>query len=248
MSDALGELFIKLAQIILPIITVLGISGNSINILVLTRANLRNHAFSRYFLALASNNLIYSCFLIYFLLVKGFNMDGRNVSNVLCKILQYISSACPFLSPYFIVLASIDRFCASSSIIKLRQFSNLVVAKWSILILVTCSLLFFINTLVLNDLRDDGYRCILRPDTFYKELFFVLQILLYAAVPPCLMVIFGLLTIYNTTQLHGIPQITVRYRRTEGQLARMLFLQVAIHIILNMPLCLLYLMLVLPTE
>jgi len=62
------------------------------------------------------------------------------------------------------------------------------------------------------------------------------------------MIIFGLLTIYNTTQLRVIPQIMVRYRRTEGQLARMLFLQVAIYIILNMPLCLLYLMLVLPTE
>ncbi len=194
MSDALGELFIKLAQIILPTIMVLGIRGNSINILVLTRANLRNHACSRYFLALASNNLIYSCFLIYFLLANGFNMDGQNVSNVLCKILRYISSACPFLSPYFIVLASIDRFCASSSIVKLRRFSNVVVAKWSILILVSCSLLFFINTLLLNDLRDDGYGCILRPDTFYKELYFVLQILLYAAVPPCLMIIFGLLT------------------------------------------------------
>jgi len=65
------------------------------------------------------------------------------------------------------VLASIDRFCASSSNAKLRRFSNIIVANWLILILVICCLLFFINTLVLNDLRDDRYGCGIRPETLY---------------------------------------------------------------------------------
>ncbi|CAF1350083.1 unnamed protein product [Adineta steineri] len=248
MSETLAEISVKLAQIILPIIMVLGITGNSLNIIILTRANLRNHACSKYFLALASNNLIYIVFITYFLLANGYNMDGQLVSNASCKILQFITSACPFLSPYFIVLASIDRFCASSSNAKLRRFSNVVIAKWSILILVVCTLIFFINTLVLYELRDDGYGCYLRPETIYNQVFNLVQIILYAAVPPILMIIFGLLTIYNTTQLHVIPQVTMRHRRTEGQLARMLFLQVAVYIILNMPLCILYLMLILPTD
>jgi hypothetical protein len=97
MSDFLSELSIKLAQIILPIIMVLGIVGNCLNILILSRENLRNHACSRYFLALSSNNLIYSIFLTYFLLANGYLMDGQLVSVILCKILQYIASTCPFL-------------------------------------------------------------------------------------------------------------------------------------------------------
>lgn len=136
MSDYLAEISVKLAQIFLPIIMFLGIVGNSLNILILSRANLRNHACSRYFLGLSSNNLIYSIFLIYFLLANGYSMDGQYVSSVSCKILQYIGSACPFLSPYFIILASIDRFCASSSNVKLRQFSNVKIAQRSIIILV----------------------------------------------------------------------------------------------------------------
>ena len=247
MSESLAELSVKLAQILLPIIMVLGIIGNSLNILILTRANLRNHACSHYFLALSSNNLIYSIFLIYFLLANGYNMDGETVSVILCKILQYISNIISFGSPYLIVLASIDRFCASSSIVKLRRFSNITVARWSILILIIFCILFFINTLVLNDLRDDGYGCNIRPDNLYNQLFVLIEIILYAGVPPCLMIIFGLLTIYNTSQVRVLPHLTQRYRRTEGQLARMLILQVAAYILLNIPLCIIYLMLVLPT-
>jgi hypothetical protein len=61
------------------------------------------------------------------------------------------------------------------------------------------------------------------------------------------MIIFGILTIYNTSKLRVLPHLTQRFRRTEGQLARMLILQVVVYILLNMPLCIIYLMLVLPT-
>ena len=245
MSDSLVDLSMKLAQIILPMIMFLGIIGNTLNIIVLSRANLRNHACSKYFLALSSNNLIYSIFLIYFLLANGFNLDGQMVSNVLCKILQYIASLCPFLSPYFIVLASIDRYCASSSNVKFRQFSHVNVARKAIFIVVFCSSVFFINTLVLNEFRDDGYGCNIRPETLYHQIFFLVQILFYAAIPPILMITFGLLTISNTTRLGMIRQATNRHRRTERQLAQMLCLQVTVYILLNMPLCILYLMLIL---
>lgn len=247
MSLSLAELSIKLAQIILPMIIVLGVMGNILNLLILTRPSLRHHACSHYFLALASNNLIYSFFLISFLLANGYNMDGQRVSNASCKILQYIGSACPFLSPFFIVCASIDRYLASSANAKLRGLSNVRMARWSISLLVLVSLLFFINTLVLIELRNDGYGCNLRITTVYNQVFAIVQIVLYAAVPPCLMLTFGILTIHNVNKLQVIPGTTARHRRTESQLLRMLLLQVATYIILNMPLCIIYLMLVLPT-
>ncbi|CAF1260098.1 unnamed protein product [Adineta ricciae] len=246
MSDILGEISVKLAQILLPMIIFVGVSGNILNIIILTRANLRNHACSKYFLALASNNLLYSLFIIQYFLSNGFSIDGQTISNISCKILQYIGSACPFLSPYFIVLASIDRFFASSSNVNIRSISNVTNATKSIIFIVICTLLFFINTLVLNEYRDDGYGCAIRPETLYNQIFYILQIILFAAIPPILMIFFGLLTIYNTTQLQVNIQVTIRHRRTEGQLARMLFLQVTIYILLNMPMCIMYLMLTLP--
>ncbi|CAF0809326.1 unnamed protein product [Adineta steineri] len=248
MSQSLVEISTKLTQTILPFILVTGVVGNSLNIIILNRPNLRNHACSKYFLALASNNLIHSLFIIYYLLSNGFNIDGELVSNGLCKTLQYIGNVCAFLSPYFIILASIDRFCASSSNATLRRFSNLVVAKYLILIVVICSLLLHISNLVLYELQNDGYGCAIRSKTIINQIPLLIQAFLFAAVPPVLMLMFGFLTVYNITRTRVLQQVTRSYRRTEGQLIRMLFLQVVIYILLNIPLCVLYLMLTIPSN
>ncbi|CAF1048880.1 unnamed protein product [Adineta steineri] len=248
MSASLTEITTKLAQIVLPVIIVAGIVGNTLNIIILNRPNLRNHACSKYFLALASNNLIYSVFIISTFLLNGFNINGQMVSNALCKILQYTGNICAFLSPYFIILASIDRFCASSSNATLRRFSNIVIAKYFILIVVICSLLLYINSLVLYELRDDGYGCTSRSKSIFNQVFLLIQVLLFTAVPPILMLVFGFLTIYNINRSRVLQQVTKSYRRTEGQLIRILFLQVILYILLNTPLCILYLMLIIPSS
>lgn len=246
MSAYLSEISVKLAQILLPITMTLGIIGNSLNILTLSRPNLRNNACSRYFLALSCNNLIYSICIIYYLLSNGYSIDGRIVSVASCKILLYIGTVSPFLSPYFIVLASIDRCFVSSSSARIRQFSNVIVAKWSMLIFVICSLIFFINTLVLGDIYD-GPRCTIRGTTLYNRIYLLAQVILSAGIPPCLMTIFGSLTIYNISRRRLLPQGEMRHRRTEGQLIRMLLVQVGTYMVLNVPLCIIYLILALPT-
>ncbi|CAF0809363.1 unnamed protein product [Adineta steineri] len=248
MSTSLAEITTKLTLIVLPVIIVAGVVGNSLNIIILNRPNLRSHACSKYFSALASNNLIYSVFIIDYFLSNGFNINGVMVSNALCKIFQYIGSVCSFLSPYFIVLASIDRFCASSSNAALRRFSNIVVAKYFILIVVIYSLLWYINILVLYELQNDGYGCALRSKTVFNQVFLLIQSFLFAAIPPVLMLMFGFLTIYNATRSRVLQQVTRSYRRTEAQLIRMLFFQVVIYILLNTPLCILYLMLIIPSS
>ncbi|CAF0783411.1 unnamed protein product [Adineta steineri] len=247
MSTSLAEISATITQIVLPMIIVAGILGNSLNIIILNRPNLRNHACSKYFLALAWSNLIYLIFVINYFLSNGFNINGQMVSNVSCKIIQYIVSVCPFISSYSIILASIDRFCASSTSAILRRFSSIVVAKYFILIVVIYSLLWYINILVLYELYDDGYGCTIRSKSIFNQVFLLIQALLFAAIPPILMLIFGFLTIYNTTQSRVLQQVTRSYRRTEGQLIRMLFLQVIVYILLNTPLCVLYLMLIIPS-
>jgi hypothetical protein len=63
-------------------------------------------------------------------------------------------------------------------------------------------------------------------------------VFLYYILAPILMIIFGLLTIYNICQhtVHVGPQrISASDRRTEGQLTRMLIIQLSVHIILTVP-------------
>ncbi|CAF1521379.1 unnamed protein product [Adineta ricciae] len=241
------DITIKLAQILLPIIILIGFIGNSLNILILTRSTLKKHACSHYFLSLASNNLIYSFVLIHYFLANRYNINGQLFSLVSCKILTFLNNLCSLLSPYFIVLASIDRYFASSSNVHMRQWSTKRIARRLILLTVLSCTLISIHDLILTDLRPDIYGCSLPSNTNYNKFFIIFRIILYTSVPPCLMIIFGLLTIYNTTRSQINRQVTVRYRRTESQLLRILLVQVITYIILNMPLSIIYLMLSLPT-
>jgi hypothetical protein len=69
------------------------------------------------------------------------------------------------------------------------------------------------------------------------------QVIIYYILSPLLMILFGIFTIYNIHQQsnRSLPLLrTIRRRRTEYQLARMLFLQVTIHLILVLPFGILY--------
>jgi hypothetical protein len=69
------------------------------------------------------------------------------------------------------------------------------------------------------------------------------QVILYYITAPILMTIFGLLTISNIHQYAvrtGPQTVYMRGRRTERQLARMLLLQISVHLILSLPFGVIY--------
>jgi hypothetical protein len=248
MADSLVQLSNQLTRIIVPMIIIVGVVGNSLNIAILTRPALYYHACSRYFLALAGNNLFYSSVIfIYRLFDAQYHLTVSDNSTIACKIITYISTLSAFLCPYFIVFASIDRYWASSINAGIRKLSCARTAKWIILLVVTVFALLFINVLVMVDIqRVSGSSCILRADTIYGQVYAVTQVFLFAIVPPGLMILFGLMTIHNANQSR-ITLVTVsRFHRTERQLARMLFLQVSVHILLTLPSSTTYLMSILP--
>lgn len=245
MADSLVQLAIQLTRSIVPVIIAVGIIGNSLNIAVLSRSTLYNHACSRYFLALACNNLFYtSTMMVYRLLADGYQLDITKVSSVSCKLVVYAFHTCGLLAQYFVILASIDRFCASSANAHLRKFSHVKVARWAILCVMMTIMLFYINTPVLIDLRTtDAFGCRIRGDTIYKHVYSIIQVILFAVVAPLLMATFGIMTIYNIKQVRIIPTTASRHRRTENQLAGMLMVQVTTNVILTTPTCVTYLML-----
>ncbi|CAF3217591.1 unnamed protein product, partial [Rotaria sp. Silwood2] len=212
---------------ILPIIMFVGVMGNSLNIAVLIRPILYYHACSRYFLALACNNLFFtSVILLYPLLANGYQLDPTASSLVLCKLIICIYQTCGTLSPYFIVLASIDRYCASSSSVCLRNFSNIKSTRWMILFIIIIMMLFSVNIAILIDVRPtDTFGCRIRGDTIYKQVYPIMQVFLYTFIAPGLMALFGVMTIYNTKRVRLITNAVRTQRRTEHQLIRMLILQ-----------------------
>jgi len=248
MSDPRVEIGIQLLRCILPVIITVGIVGNLLNIVVFTRRILYHHACSRYFLALASNNLFYSSIiLIYRLLASGYQIDLSNYSMAACKLVNYISTITSFLAPYFIVCASMDRYSISSINALIRQFSSIRIARRMILLVITVFLLFFINILIIATIQPEaGFNCVVQANNLYSQIYIITQVFLFAVVPPSLMIFFGLMTIRNLHQTNVVPIAVLRFNRTEHQLARMLFVQVTVHIFLTLPTSVTYLISALP--
>jgi hypothetical protein len=185
--------------------------------------------------------------LVYRLLADGYQHDVTKLSLLSCKLVTYVYQASILFSAYFIVLASIDRYCASSISAHLRKFSNVKVTRWTILFVIIVIMLFYLNTAILIDLRvTDTFGCHIRADTIYKQIYPIMQIIVFAIVAPGLMAIFGIMTIYNTKRVRVIPNAVSYYRRTENQLAVMLLLQVGTYIVLAIPTSVTYLILVFP--
>lgn len=248
MSDSLLQIGTQLTRIILPMIITVGVVGNSLNIAVLTRPSLYQHACSRYFLAVACNNLIYSSlFFVNRLLTNGYQINLYNYNVASCKILTYLGTISSFLASYWIVSASIDRYCSSSTNAFLRRFSSVQIARWMIFIVIIIFSLFFINILILADVQlDKGLSCAVRANSVYAQVYIITQVFLFAVVPPSLMTLFGLLTIQNSNRTVVVRVVASRYNRTENQLARMLFLQVTVHVLLTLPTSVTYLIAALP--
>jgi hypothetical protein len=221
-----------------------------LNISVLTRPNLYMFACSRYFLALSTYGLIFSCTnLPYRLLIDGYQIYPATYSTATCKILIYIMQLTYPMAPYFIVLASIDRFCASSPSNRIRSFSSVRVSRWTILMVIGFFVVFDINISLAADLRpEDGRGCRNRGDTLHKQVYAVTQCVLFAVISQIFIALFGLMTIWNTNRLGTGQVFAARRRRTERQLLIMLLVQMGAYIILTLPACVVFPMLVLPAQ
>ena len=172
---------------------------------------------------------------------------SQQLSLFWCKLLRYTSNTSALLSASFIVLASIDRYCASSLNANRRKFSDIKMARWTIIIVIFFFGLLGINSIILSDLTNNGtLQCYISFDTIYKQIYTIIQVSLFAVIAPCLMTIFGIMTIYNVKQVLVLPIEAKRQRLTESQLAVMLLLQVGTYVLLNLPICIIYVVKLLP--
>ena len=250
MVASMIEISVQLTRTIVPVIIFLGVVSNALNMVILTRATLIQHACSLYFLAMAINNICYCTILLSGnLLADGYQLELTSYSSFFCKVISYLLNLSPSFSVYLIVFASIDRYCASSHDARRRQFSTARVARRVISALFLAFAFVYSGAFITFDVWGNGpFVCVAQFDQPFNQFFITFVLTLYTIIAPACMICFGLLTIKNTKQLPVYLGRISRYRRTESQLSRMLLVQVGTQILLTLPFCVVFFILVILTS
>lgn len=226
-----------LANIVLqPIQFVLVLTTNLLNIRILSTRTLRSSPCSCYFLAYAIFSIVYNCFACPTQFLRGFHIDWAR-TRLGCPIHFYLLFLLPVQANVMLLLASFDRYCSSSQLRRLHSKSNLRTARLSITIGSILSAIYMLPMLFIYQWNEFDQRCSLQSNILI-DLYSLNQLIFYYILAPILMIFFGILTIWNIRQQSIRAQIltkSIRRRRTEGQLARMLILQISIHLILILP-------------
>lgn len=234
----------QVTRIVLPAAMMMGGIGNTLNLIILTRPKLKKHPSTHYFLAMSINNLFGSIFIpINDLLRFGYDINMNLMFRGACKLIRYFNDLCPMLSLYFIVLATMDRYFNSSLDKNQRKWSTVKMARRFILGLVIFFIIFYINTLVMIDMDAHAQiNCVITCQTIYRQIYPLVQVILYTIIGPFLIIFFSALTICNTYRVRTHARPIVTHRCTEKQLGCMLFVQVGSHMVLNLPISILYLL------
>ena len=202
---------------IVPIFQLIfGTFGNVLNILIFTRRSLRTNPCSFYFLISSINNLfVLYVALLTRLLSSGWKIDPSNTNLALCKLRIFFVYSSLCLIQWCMVLASIDRFFCSCHSINYRHLSNLSFARRLTLAVIVVVALGHIHTLVwwsVDYIGADLY-CNIFIDQ-YEIAFQVFFLIFSCLLPPILMMVFGLATIFNIRRIHQQTLVHVQVSST----------------------------------
>ena len=216
-----------------------------LNVCVLCRRALRSSACTYYFLGSVPPVLVYMVVTPLNTIIinsYGFYMSSTQIT---CKITQYLIYTTSLLYASMLVCASIDRYFSSSASARLRRFSQIRIAR-RIIIIVWMLILLYMSPFMFIYYYDPNSgntnKCV-QYSTTLIFVYLTTRVILYFVIIPIILCVFGLLTIYNIrVQAHRIAPVNQNnaHRRTEGQLARMLIIQVAVYILFFTPVGIIY--------
>ncbi len=227
-----------------PIIVALILVTNTLNILVLCRRSLRTSSCTHYFLALSIDSFIYMIFTpVHMFLTSRFGIS-LDYSPIGCRIHSFFVFSPLLFFIVMLVCASIDRFCSSSSSVRIRNFSNVRVAQRVIIIATIVTTIYMSPFLIIYHWDYNTNLCS-QYSTRLTAIYLSTRVILYYIIGPLGMITFGLLTINNIrnqTRRVGAIVLQNQHRRTEGQLTRVLIIQVGIHLFFSLPAAVMYVM------
>ena len=220
-----------------PIQFVLGILANMFSIWIFCSRPFRTSACAQYSLAYTIFNMMYASSASSAQFLRLFHIEWSN-GPIRCYVLNFILLYPTVASRVMLVFATFDRCCSSSASLRLRSISTVKIAR---IVIITVTILVFIDlspVFVIYYWNETNQICATYTDRISNTFFFI-QVILYYILGPVLILLFGGLTVYNIRKYKVHVQ---NNRRTEGQLARMLLTQIAIHIILTVPFGVIYFM------
>ncbi|CAF4801260.1 unnamed protein product [Rotaria sp. Silwood1] len=105
-----------LYQFVCPMLAIVGTISCIVNLIVFTQKTLRKHPCSIYFVAynVANFMYIYSALLTVTLSV-GYNINAIVDNLIICRLYLYVIILFNCLSPFYLILASVDRILVTSS-------------------------------------------------------------------------------------------------------------------------------------
>jgi hypothetical protein len=219
-----------------PIQFFLVISTNILNIRILCSRALRSSPCTHYFLAYAIFSIIYISIVCPTQILRGFSIDWAK-QRIGCKLHFFLLFATPVQANVMLLLATFDRYYSSSKSHLLDFATTIGTTRIIIVIGTLVSAIYMSPMLIIYNLDETSNKC-LRQSSTIIYIYTLSQIIFYYILSPISMIVLGFLTIYNIRQQSAPTKpltVSVYRRRTEGQLALMLLLQVGIHLILVIP-------------
>ncbi|CAF4036896.1 unnamed protein product [Rotaria sp. Silwood2] len=196
-----------------------------------------------YFLASSiSQFLTFNFALLTRMLQYGYTIQTVNTVVWFCKIRYYLFYIFVAIPRYLIILASIDRYLASSSDIQRRQWSTPKIAIRLIIGNVLFWCVIYIQIPIFYEIHNGD--CSFRKGVY--GIFFCIYLLIESGIfPPLMMIIFGLLTLNNIRRskrtIRPLPIVDIIQlsqfpvmSRKDLLISKMLFNQICLWIILNM--------------
>ena len=225
-----------------------GTIGNILSCLVFCQRKLRTNPCVIFFFVASLSNLISLVSGIPSRMLRDWNIlsDLTETSALLCKLRLFVLFTTRTIAAWLLVCATVDRFLLSSKKQQLRRLSSLKQASRCIAGVSLASLLFWSQSLYCFDanLTDTPVKCYAK-SAACRILNDLSQSFVTTIIPSCLMLAFGLATIrhirstkvVHPTMTNGGVAISpvVGNRKTENSLTLMLFLQVILLTVFNIP-------------
>ncbi|CAF1234373.1 unnamed protein product [Rotaria sp. Silwood1] len=204
-----------------PILMLIGTIGCMLNLIVFTQKALRKNPCSIYFIAYNVANFLYIySSLLALTLSVGYSIDVSIYNLIICRLRLYTVSLFNTLSPFYLILASVDRIFVTSSNALTRQRSTRRFAYLCILIGTLFWALFHSHALIASNIRQ------LAPNAFlcyFQQGIHLVFVSYYAVIKETstllLMIICGLWSVKNIRNIQhvrGVTNLSTSRTTTEG--------------------------------
>ena len=246
--DALEWSIVSIHRWIVPLIWILGILGNLLNLLVFASRTFRRQSSSLYLMSISVNNVaMFAIGLSTRILDEGFQLRlFGDTSDVYCKMRTFLVYSLFAISNWLLVCASLDRFFSTSSSALTRQrfcstrmASRFIGVTVAVCLFAHSHLLVFYHYSFKFDLSDPLSSSCTVNNAGYHLFFAFFILVFYSLLPPLLMGLIGTLTLNHIRKsrrhLHPffIPTALKRCDRT--QLIKILSIQIGLLMVCTIP-------------